>query len=90
MAFEPERLDTLEPLAETRKPEAVDVIITPRSRAIPGDYQVTLTAASNEGREQMQLRVTVGASMGWGWVGVGVVVIVVAGLTGIFVRLGRR
>jgi len=88
VTFDPERLDTLKPLAETRKPDAVDVIITPRSRAIPGDYQVTLTAASNEGREQMQLRVTVGASMGW--VGVGVVVIVVAGLTGIFVRLGRR
>ncbi len=90
VTFEPERLDTLKPLMETRKPEAVDVIIKPRSRAIPGDYQVTLTTAGQEEREQMQLRVTVGASMGWGWVGVGVVVFVVAALTGVFVRLGRR
>ena len=75
---------------EIRKPEAVDVIIKPRSRAIPGDYQVTLTAAGQEEREQMLLRVTVGASMGWGWVGVGVVVFVIAALTGVFVRLGRR
>jgi len=68
VTFEPERLDILPSLMETRKPEAVNVIIKPRSRAIPGDYQVTLTAAGNEGRQQMQLRVTVGASIGWGCV----------------------
>ena len=90
VTFDPEKLDAIPPLAESRKPESVDAIITPISRAIPGDYQVTLTAAASDDREQIAVRVTVGSSMGWGWIGVGIVVFVVAGLTGIFVRLGRR
>ena len=88
--FNPDHMDQVAPLAETGKPETVDVIITPAQRAIPGDYQVTITVAGAESHESMDLRVSVGASMGWGWVRVGVVVIVVAGLTAIFVRLGRR
>ena len=88
--FKPDHIDQIPPLAEVGKPTTVDVTITPANRAIPGDYQVTLTAAGDQSHQSMNLRVTVGASMGWGWVGVGIVVIVVAGLTGIFVRLGRR
>ena len=88
--FNPDHIDQIQPLAEVGKPTTVDVTITPANRAIPGDYQVTLTAAGDQSHQQMDLRVTVGASMGWGWVGVGIVVAVVAGLTGIFVRLGRR
>jgi len=90
VTFEPEKLEELHPLSLTMKPEKVTVKIKPAARAIPGDYNVTLTAAATQDRKQMDLRVTVGASMGWGWVGVGVVVVVVAGLTGVFVRLGRR
>jgi uncharacterized membrane protein len=90
VTFEPDKIDELEPLSLTMKPEKVTVKIKPAARAIPGDYTVTLTAAATQDRKQMDLRVTVGASMGWGWVGVGVVVVVVAGLTGVFVRLGRR
>lgn len=90
VTFEPEKLDELQPLSLTLKPEKVTVKIKPASRAIPGDYTVTLFASSAQDRKQMDLRVTVGASLGWGWIGVGVVVVVVAGLTGIFVRLGRR
>jgi uncharacterized membrane protein len=90
VTFEPERLEEIQPLSLTLKPEKVLVKIKPASRAIPGDYTVSLIASSSQDREQMDLRVTVGASMGWGWIGVGVVVVVVAGLTGIFVRLGRR
>ncbi len=90
VTFVPEKLDEVLPLGLTQKPEKVTVKIKPAARAIPGDYTVTLIAAATQDREQMDLRVTVGASMGWGWIGVGVVVAVVAGLTGIFVRLGRR
>lgn len=90
VTFEPEKMEELQPLSLTMKPEKVTVKIKPAARAIPGDYTVTLTAAATQDRKQMDLRVTVGASMGWGWVGVGVVVVVVAGLTGVFVRLGRR
>ena len=88
--FNPNHIDQIQPLAEVGKPTAVDVTITPANRTIPGDYQVTLTAAGDQSHQSMDLRVTVGASMGWGWVGVGIVVVVIAGLTGIFVRLGRR
>ncbi len=88
--FNPEKLESLPPLAETMKPEKVDVIIKPKERAIPGDYEIRITAAGKEDRATATIRVTVGASMSWGWVGVAVIVVVVAGLTGIFVRLGRR
>jgi len=88
--FEPESQEQLTPFAETRELVKVGVIITPPDRAIPGDYQVRITASGREDHESAQLRVTVGAAMGWGWVGVGVVVVVVAALTGVFVRLGRR
>lgn len=90
VTFVPEKLEEVQPLTLTMKPEKVTVKIKPAARAIPGDYTVSLVAAATQDREQMDLRVTVGASMGWGWVGVGVVVVVVAGLTGVFVRLGRR
>lgn len=90
VTFEPDKLEEIQPLSLTLKPEKVMVKIKPPARAIPGDYEVSLIASGAQDREQMDLRVTVAAGMGWGWVGVGVVVVVVAGLTGIFVRLGRR
>lgn len=90
VTFSPEKLEEVQPFSLALKPEKVTVKVKPAARAMPGDYTVSLVAASTQDRKQMDLRVTVGASMGWGWVGVGVVVVVVAGLTGIFVRLGRR
>jgi len=90
VTVEPERIALLEPISKTRKPEAITVKIRPRSRAIPGDYRVTVTAAAQEEHDHIDIRVSVGSSMKWGWIGVGVVLIVVAGLVGIFVRLGRR
>ncbi|MFN3346272.1 MAG: NEW3 domain-containing protein [Candidatus Bipolaricaulaceae bacterium] len=90
VTFVPEKIEELQPFSLTLKPEKVTVKIKPAARSIPGDYQVSLVASSMQDRKTMDLRVTVAASMGWGWVGVGVVVVVVAGLTGIFVRLGRR
>ncbi|MBC7317847.1 hypothetical protein H5T57_01135 [Candidatus Bipolaricaulota bacterium] len=90
VTFVPEKLDEVQPFSLVQKPEKITVKIKPASRAIPGDYNVSLIATATQDSEEMDLRVTVGASMGWGWIGVGVVVVVVAGLTGIFVRLGRR
>jgi len=90
VTVEPERIDVLDPISQTRKPEAITVKIRPRSRAIPGDYQVTITAAAQEQHDHIDIRVSVGSSMKWGWIGVGIVLVVVAGLVGIFVRLGRR
>ncbi|MGC9530658.1 MAG: NEW3 domain-containing protein [Candidatus Bipolaricaulaceae bacterium] len=90
VSFDPESLEQLTPFGETRELAKVDVAVTPPDRAIPGDYQVRLTASGREDQASAQLRVTVGAAMGWGWIGVGVVVVVIAALTGVFVRLGRR
>ena len=88
--FKPDTLKSLPPTLSASDLGKVQVVITPPARAIPGDYQITITASGEEDHKSAQLRVTVGASMGWGWIGVGVVVFVVAGLTGVFVRLGRR
>ncbi len=90
VTFVPEKIEELKPFSLTLKPEKVTVKIKPAARAIPGDYQVSLVASGVQDRKTMDLRVTVAASLGWGWVGVGVVVVVLAGLTGVFVRLGRR
>ncbi len=88
--FKPDTLKSLPPTLSASDLGKVEVVITPPARAIPGDYQISITASGEEDHKSAQLRVTVGASMGWGWIGVGVVVFVVAGLTGVFVRLGRR
>jgi len=88
--FEPDTLESLPPTLTPNDLGKVEVVITPPERAIPGDYQIRITASGAEDHASAQLRVTVGASMGWGWVGVGVVVFVVAALTAVFVRLGRR
>jgi uncharacterized membrane protein len=38
----------------------------------------------------IEMRVTVKASTAWGWIGIGVIIIVIAGLSGLFIWLGRR
>ncbi|MCD5407725.1 NEW3 domain-containing protein [Candidatus Bipolaricaulota bacterium] len=88
--FRPDTVESLPPTLTLNDLGTVEVMITPPERAIPGDYQIRITASGAEDHATAQLRVTVGASVGWGWIGVGVVVFVVAGLTAVFVRLGRR
>ncbi|HEU65433.1 MAG TPA: hypothetical protein ENN57_02045 [Chloroflexi bacterium] len=90
VTFEPDKMPSLNPVTKEFKPDKVEVTIRPKSKAIPGDYTVTLTASGKEAREQLGLRVTVVTPMTWGWVGIGIVVVVIAALVGIFVRLGRR
>ena len=88
--FRPDTVESLPPTLTLNDLGTVEVVITPPERAIPGDYQIRITASGAEDHATAQLRVTVGASVGWGWIGVGVVVFVVAALTAVFVRLGRR
>jgi len=66
VTVEPERIDVLDPISQTRKPEAITVKIRPRSRAIPGDYQVTITAAAQEQHDHIDIRVSVGFDRGAG------------------------
>ena len=68
----------------------IQTLVIPSPGALPGDYLVKLRANSPDTDASLDIRVTVGQSTIWGWVGIGIVVLVLAGLGGLFVRLGRR
>jgi uncharacterized membrane protein len=38
----------------------------------------------------VEMRVTVKASSAWGWIGIGIILLVIAGLSILFVKMGRR
>lgn len=85
--FEPEKIDMLEPNALKQ----VEVTITPAKEALVGDYSVGLMADGERGSSKtIELRTTVRASTAWGWIGIGIIVFVIAGLSALFVWLGRR
>ena len=67
--------------------QTLDIKIKPASKAISGDYMVTLTASGKQASaESLQVRVTVVTSSIWGWVGVAVIIIVIVGLAFVFMR----
>lgn len=86
VTFKPDKIDSLA-AGEARE---VNVSIKPSTKAIAGDYVVTLTASSGTASDKAQLRVTVETPTLWGWTGILLVVIVIAGLVGLFTHLGRR
>lgn len=88
--FEPEKLSSLESLLVTQKPEQVTAIFKAPERTIPGDYQVSVTAAGDQDQKSLDLRATVKVPTSWGWAGIGVIVAVLLLLFGIFMKLKRR
>lgn len=90
VSFNPEKISSLSPYQEVKKPDKVKISINPPPRALPGDYMFTMTAAGKQDRNQMDLRVTVKRATMWGWVGIGIVVVIIAALVGTFIKLGRR
>ncbi|MCL5962296.1 MAG: NEW3 domain-containing protein [Chloroflexi bacterium] len=88
VTFSPDKVDSLAAGAT----QEVKVTVKPSGKAISGDYLVTLNASSASGgaSDKQQLRVTVETSTLWGWAGIILVAIVIAGLGGLFTRLGRR
>ena len=84
--FDPQIISRLEPteLAE------ITASVTPPRKTIPGDYKIDIFASALEAQTDASLRITVGRSTSFGWVGILIVVLVVAGLGGLFVKLGRR
>ena len=87
VTFTPNKIESLEP-GQTQE---VDVVITPPSRTIAGDYRVTLTARGIENvSDSIALRVRVETATMWGGVGIGIIAAVIAGLVVLFRRLGRR
>ncbi|MBI4495918.1 MAG: hypothetical protein HY697_03185 [Deltaproteobacteria bacterium] len=84
--FKPEKIDQLEPGAMKQ----VEVTITPAAQALVGDYSVGLSADGEKSNKTVEMRVSVKASTAWGWIGIVLIVGVIAGLSGIFLWLGRR
>jgi uncharacterized membrane protein len=84
--FNPEKIDALEVGALKQ----VEVTVTPAAQALVGDYSVGVMVNGEKADKTVEIRVTVKASTAWGWIGIGVIVFVIAGLSVLFIFLGRR
>jgi uncharacterized membrane protein len=84
--FNPEKIDVLEPNALKQ----VEVTVTPAAQALVGDYSVGVMVTGEKSDKTIEMRVTVRASTAWGWIGIGIIVFVIAGLSALFIWLGRR
>jgi uncharacterized membrane protein len=86
VTFEPEKIEGLEPGAMKQ----VEVTVKPAAEALVGDYSVGVMVNGEKADKTVEMRVTVKASTAWGWIGIGIIVIVIAGLSALFIWLGRR
>jgi uncharacterized membrane protein len=68
----------------------VNAIITPSGDAIAGDYEVRISAQTDEANAEQTIRVTVDAAPTWLFLGLGLIVATFAGLAFVFNRFGRR
>ena len=84
--FKPAKLDVVQP----DQPVKVKALITPSSKAIAGDYMVTLRSSGDGVSSSEKFRVTVETSTLWGIVGVLVIAASLVVLTLAVVRFGRR
>lgn len=86
--FSPESIDALAP-GESRQ---VTVEVTPNSKALAGDYLLTLRARSGDSRavDSADFRVAVQTPTLWGLAGIGVLAAVGGGLYWVFRTFGRR
>ena len=88
--FEPDKIDALAPYREPKDIKEVQVKIKAPDKTIAGDYVISLNAMGERSSSTKDIRITVSTPTKWGAVGVGIVVVVIAGLVGVFLRLGRR
>ncbi|MBI4345810.1 MAG: hypothetical protein HY553_03080 [Elusimicrobia bacterium] len=86
IAFQPDRVDELAPEQQID----VTAIIRPSSRALAGDYVVSLTASAPGASDSKSIRVTVETPTTWGIVGLLAIAGVLGGLGWVFVRYSRR
>ncbi|MEK7375004.1 MAG: NEW3 domain-containing protein, partial [Thermodesulfobacteriota bacterium] len=84
--FMPEKIDALEPGAMKQ----VEVKVTPGPQSLVGDYSVGIMTNGEKADKTVVMRVTVKASSAWGWIGIGIILLVIAGLSFLFVKMGRR
>jgi uncharacterized membrane protein len=86
VTFKPEKIDALDPGALKQ----VEVTVKPAIQALVGDYSVGVMVNGEKSDKTVEMRVTVRASTAWGWIGIGIIVFVIAGLSALFIFLGRR
>ncbi len=86
VTFKPEKIDALEPNALKQ----VEVTVKPAQQALVGDYSVGVMVNGEKSDKTIEFRVTVKASTAWGWIGIGIIIFVIAGLSALFIWLGRR
>lgn len=86
VAFSPETVDSLEPNENL----TVKAFVTPSSRAIAGDYMVTVRAEGEGISQSSDFRITVRTSTMWGIVGVLVIAAALIVLMLAVIRYGRR
>jgi uncharacterized membrane protein len=84
--FKPEKIEALAP-GEMKQ---VEVTITPGRQSLVGDYSVGVMAVGEKSDKTVEMRVTVKASSAWGWIGIGIILLVIAGLSFLFIKMGRR
>jgi uncharacterized membrane protein len=86
VTFKPEKFDAIQP-GELKQ---VEVTVKPAATALVGDYSVGVMVNGEKSDKTVEIRVTVKASSTWGWIGIGIIIIVIAGLSALFIWLGRR
>jgi uncharacterized membrane protein len=84
--FEPKTIDRIAP----NENKEVQVLITPPSKAIAGDYGTTLRAASRGETASSTFRVQVQTSTLWGIAGLGIIGVALLVVVGAVWRFGRR
>ena len=84
--FSPEKIEALEPNAHKQ----IEVTVKPAAQALVGDYSVGVLVNGEKADKTIEMRVTVKASTAWGWIAVFVIIFVIAGLSALFMWLGRR
>ena len=68
----------------------VEVTVKPAPQALVGDYSVGVLVNGEKSDKTIEMRVTVKASTAWGWIGIAIIIFVIAGLSALFIWLGRR
>jgi len=86
VTFKPEKIDSLDPGALKQ----IEVTVKPGAQALVGDYSVGVMVNGEKSDKTIEMRVTVKASTAWGWIGIFIIIFVIAGLSALFIWLGRR
>lgn len=86
VAFEPDRIDVIEPGGSARLFATIDV----DKKAIAGDYVVTFESVAPETSSKANFRVIVKTPMIWGWLGIFIIVGALGLVFYLFRKYGRR